>query len=166
MAKHLIFLFIAAAAALRCDSTSAVSGRKGEIRRVIDENLHFHIHCWCLAPDERTVRAVLAVANEGDAEVLGELLSDPKPSVALGAQSVLIALAAADLERIRPNVPRSEWLAQNVLEKSAAPSVRVLRKTASDGLNGQAKTSAIDALIEIEITERSWRASHPSAVQE
>src|SRR5215469_2814472 len=123
MSRALGVLLIAAASTY-CGPSPAVSGRKAEIRNIIAKNLHFHIHCWCMAPDDRTVAAVLAVAKDNDIAVLAELLSDPNDSIALGAQGTLIAIAADDLAKIRPGISREKWLEHDVLEKTSAPSVR------------------------------------------
>jgi len=106
------------------------------------------------------------VAGEGDAAVLAELLSDPNDSIALGARGTLVALAAADFARTRPSIPREKWLDQDVLEGTSAPSVRALQQVESSDSGARARAIAIDALIEIGITERAWRKSHPPVAQE
>src|SRR5262252_4069158 len=106
----------------------AIDDRGALIRTTIKRNLHFSLHCWCVGPDERTVRAVTKVAKTNDVPILEALLSDPDDRIADGASLVLAELANRALDALRPSLSIADLSDPSSLKMVDDPALEALRR--------------------------------------
>ena len=87
------------------------------LRHLIRRNLHFSIHCWCRAVDERTVSAVRRAASPEDFPNLVAVMGDADPAVGAGAGAVLVSFGADAIPALREGVVSPDRLvASNATE--------------------------------------------------
>jgi hypothetical protein len=67
----------------------AEADRQSQLRSLIKQNLHFNLHCFCVAVTNETVPEIMKEISDKDIPVLVELLGDKDIGVYVGAQAVL-----------------------------------------------------------------------------
>ena len=93
----------------------AETSREAELRRIIKSNMHFHMHCMCIAVTNETVPAIRKVVSEADIPALVNLLQDQDTKVVAGASAVLTDFGDAALPALHLSLARGGSHASSVI---------------------------------------------------